>query len=310
MLYKINKQNQEDQGPSTDRKVGKAPGKQGGQSPTEGAGNRPDNFQRQQSQPEAGEGEAQPGKLEAPVGLSGVIGRAKEGLRGSGKPPPAPVAAQPPPKPPEPPKSESDLQWERLEKQLRIRSRALKINDIDFTDLADVDDINILNDPYYGAGVDPTAGPPGPPPPPMGMGFGIPPPPPPLGGPPPPPPPPGGAPPPPPPPGVPGPPPPPGSTNTNTIPKNKKTIRLHWKEVKHDFKLPSGRPMDTIWSKLSREVGNVKVDKDKLEHLFETRIAEIKQKVGISVTHTHSTHCCRKWCLDKNADLFPILLEY
>ena len=289
MLYKINKQNQDQQGT-----VGQKPGHQEQKTPPhtpEGdTMHRRPHQQEGAPQVQAQEEEEEDTsmmsaaerlkaklggagrKLTAPSELSGIIGRAKEGLSSSGKPPPAPVAAQLPPKPPEPKKSESDLQWEILEKQLRIRSRALKINGIDFTDLTDVDDINILNDPYYGGGTM------GPPPPSLG---GLPPPPPPLGmgGPPPPPPPPGCGPPPPPPIG--GPPPPGGTTalQGKVIPKNKKTIRLHWKEVRHDFKLPSGRPMDTIWSKLNREVGNVKVDMDKLEHLFETRQAEIKTKV-------------------------------
>ena len=254
--------------------------------------------QAQQGAKEAGDQQST-GKVEAPSGLSAAIGRAKEGLAGAGKPPLAPpVAALPPPKPPEPPKSESDLQWERLEKQLRVRSRALKINGIDFTDLGDNDDVNILTDPYYGQTnlPQPLSGPGGVPPPPPPLFGGIPPPPPPPGcGPPPPPPPPGMGPPPPPPPGG-----APAAPPANAIPKNKKTIKLHWKEVKQDFKLPSGRPMDTIWSKLSREVGSVKVDKDKLEHLFETRQAEIKTKV--SVVHPNNI-------VFKDVDCSPQLIQ-
>ena len=158
-------------------------------------------------------------------------------------------------------------------------TRILRVGDIDFTDLTDADDLN-----YVEACCKlPSGGPPLPP----GM-PGMPPPPPPMGGMPPPPPPPmGGIPPPPPPPPMGGPPPPPPigggpiSTGINHFPgKTKKTIKLHWKEAHPEFKLPSGRTSDTIWAKMSREIGKVKVDTDKLEHLFETRNIELKPKVS------------------------------
>ena len=46
------------------------------------------------------------------------------------------------PEPPKPVKTESEIQWEQIEKAM---SRALKINDLDFTDLTEVDDINYVN---------------------------------------------------------------------------------------------------------------------------------------------------------------------
>ena len=57
-------------------------------------------------------------------------------------------------------------------------------------------------------------------------------------------------------------------------------IRLHWKEAKVDVKLPNGRTIDTLWNVLSRELGTVKVDNQKLEHLFESRVVELKTKVS------------------------------
>jgi len=86
-------------------------------------------------------------------------------------------------------------------------------------------------------------------------------------------------PPPPPPPPVLGgaPPPPPGLAGGI---KNKKTVKLHWREAKFEFLTPSGRSADTIWSKMSRELGPVKVDSERLEHLFESRAVELKTKVS------------------------------
>ena len=225
---------------------------------------------------------------------SGLIGRAKEGLATSQ----TYVKLKEPEEdegPPPPPKSETDIQWEQIEKAMK---RALQIKDLDFTDLTDADDVNFLDmaRPLYniiGGGMVPP-----PPPPPIG-GIPLAPPPPFIPGAPPPPP---GVPLPPPlPPGGIPPPPPliPGGVQPATVPcpfnKNKKTIRLHWREVKNEYKLPSGRMMDTIWTKLDREMGKVKVDTDKLEHLFETRAAEIKQKVGDCSVDASNT-----WRSEKN----------
>uniref|UniRef100_A0A8K9XY92 Formin homology 2 domain containing 3b n=1 Tax=Oncorhynchus mykiss TaxID=8022 RepID=A0A8K9XY92_ONCMY len=165
----------------------------------------------------------------------------------------------------------SPHELEALEKQQELR-----IKEMDFTDLADEDDLDILDvDSVLMGSSDLMIPPPPPclstlpPPPPLGL-FGCPPPPP-----------------------VPGmmPPPPrfmpPGPTQpypgspqlsrgTGEPPlfqKKKKTIRLFWNEV---------RPMDgqyrnhkrcreSLWSKLEP----VKVDTSKLEHLFETKSKEL-----------------------------------
>ncbi|XP_052817024.1 uncharacterized protein LOC128243349 isoform X3 [Mya arenaria] len=167
--------------------------------------------------------------------------------------------------------TESDLQWERLQKRL---NRSLKINDMDFTDLKDTDDEDVFAPPKldFGEGVPPPPPVPGIPPPPPGMG---PPPPPPIMGVPLPPP--MGGPPPPPPFGSALPlqtmsidlPPPPGAN----LKKNKKTLKLHWKTVQPEQPHVSTKGV-TIW----KDMVPVKVDPEKLEHLFETRQAELKQK--------------------------------
>lgn len=218
--------------------------------------------------------------------FSGLIGKAKQGLSASTRPFER-KAEEAPAAPPPVKKSDTDLQWEEIEKSLK---RDLKIADLDFSDLGAGDDINLLeidetaarekarlNQPApssqmgmsYGGGrrTNPAVGGPPPPPPPPG-GPGAPPPPPP--------PPPGGGPPPPPPPlgGIHE-----SPSNAQTIPKNKKTVRLHWKEAKTEFLLPSGRQMDTIWKRLNRENHLIKLDTDKLEHLFEVTTKDIKPKV-------------------------------
>ena len=203
--------------------------------------------------------------------LSGLISKAKEGLSQSGRSYQRPVS---PPKEPEPQKSESDLHWEQIEK---FMCRPLRINDMDFTDLTDADDIDYLAAQMRAHGVPP-------PPPTMGMQspFGVPPPPPLIPGVPPPPPPPGGMPPPPPLAGMPPPPPVGGvpSMTPGDFPgKTKKTVRLHWREAKDEFSTPSGRTSDTIWKKMQREIGQVNLDTEKLEHLFETKTSELKTKV-------------------------------
>lgn len=127
---------------------------------------------------------------------------------------------------------------------MQTMRRPLRINDLDFTDLGDDDDLCILMRPVNAA---PFPG--APPPPPMPGGAPPPPPPPGMGGPPPPPPPPGlGGPPPPPPPGmgggmgIPAPPPwirknmgpgnhTPSDQNESQNNKKVKTVKLFWKEV-------------------------------------------------------------------------------
>lgn len=60
------------------------------------------------------------------------------------------------------------------------------------------------------------------------------------------------------------------------IKKNKKTVKLFWKEVRDDpisqAKLKSGY----IWDELTA----VTVDTQKLEHLFESRAKDLISKVG------------------------------
>uniref|UniRef100_A0A671U0S8 Formin homology 2 domain containing 3 n=1 Tax=Sparus aurata TaxID=8175 RepID=A0A671U0S8_SPAAU len=166
--------------------------------------------------------------------------------------------------PPPPPKKESDTIWD----QLLASPRELRIGDINFTDLTEADDKDILDAVLMGGCSDL---PPPPPPPPFIHRF--PPPPPMLGSCPPPPPLIGIMRPPPPPsfcaPPIPGPPPP----EPPLFNKKKKTIRLFWNEVRptdsqySDYK----RSGDSFWSKLEP----VKLDTAKLEHLFETKSKEI-----------------------------------
>ncbi|XP_047436931.1 FH1/FH2 domain-containing protein 1 isoform X2 [Mugil cephalus] len=158
--------------------------------------------------------------------------------------------------------------------QLQPRASALRIKDLDFSDLLDEEDIDVLDmdTSDSSSSFSRLSGLPPPPPPPPGM-AGIPPPPPPPpppGGmaqaPPPPPPPPGMA--PPPPPGAP-PPPPPGSLFSK---QKKKTVKLFWKELKQadgPKKCRFGR--GTVWASLDK----VAVDTARLEHLFESKAKEM-----------------------------------
>lgn len=126
--------------------------------------------------------------------------------------------------PPPPPKKESDTIWD----QLLASPRELRIGDINFTDLTDDDDKDILDAVLMGGCGEP---PPPPPPPPFIPRF--PPPPPMLGS----------CPPPPPLFGIMRPPPPPSLSSPVPVPppaepplfnKKKKTIRLFWSEVSRD----------------------------------------------------------------------------
>ncbi|XP_076448722.1 FH1/FH2 domain-containing protein 3-like isoform X2 [Babylonia areolata] len=199
---------------------------------------------------------------------TGLISAAKEGLSRSNKPEGPREAQLPAPEPEK--KTESDMQWDRIQRRLK---RQLKIKDMDFTDLVDEDDQDVFAPPKLD--FDMMGGMP-PPPPPPGMGL-PPPPPPPLGGAPPPPPP-HGLPPPPPPPslgGMPSPvpsnlPPPPGAN----LPKKKKTVKLHWRALQTVEQPHASTKGETVW----KELMPVKLDLEKLEHLFETRTSEAKQK--------------------------------
>ncbi|XP_004752339.1 FH1/FH2 domain-containing protein 3 isoform X8 [Mustela putorius furo] len=163
------------------------------------------------------------------------------------------------------PKTESDYIWD----QLMANPRELRIQDMDFTDLGEEDDVDVL---------DVDLGPreaPGPPPPPPPTFLGLPPPPPPplLDSVPPPP--------------VPGnllAPSPvfnaPQGLGWPQVPrgqpaftKKKKTIRLFWNEVR-PFEWPcknNRRCREFLWSKLEP----IKVDTSRLEHLFESKSKEL-----------------------------------
>ena len=66
--------------------------------------------------------------------------------------------------------------------------------------------------------------------------------------------------------------------------KNKKTVKLFWKEVRHDpitnVNVPKTKCM--IWD----ELVSVPVDTQKLEHLFESRAKDLISKVGFSQSKT------------------------
>ncbi|XP_052010975.1 FH1/FH2 domain-containing protein 1-like isoform X3 [Xyrauchen texanus] len=157
---------------------------------------------------------------------------------------------------------------------LQSSSRPLRIKDLDFTDLIDEEDIDVLDIDTFDTPL-PNGMPP-PPPPVPGLCSGPPPPPPP-------PPPPGQAglvspppPPPPPPPGglyMPLPPTPPsqGFINPEFVQK-RKTVKLFWKELKQPDsprKCKFGR--GTVWASLDKVI----VDTAKLEHLFESKGKEL-----------------------------------
>ena len=139
--------------------------------------------------------------------------------------------------------SETDEMWKHIAWRVS-HQHVLKIRDLDFSDLMSADSsttapCSLLRDPV-----------PTPPPPPSLM---IPPPPPPLL----------------------------GESTVPTPPlamlsapsKTRKTMKLHWKETKPDMRC------QTIWTEMSREIGSVKIDCGKLEHLFETRTVDMKSKV-------------------------------
>uniref|UniRef100_A0A8C1YVG0 Formin homology 2 domain containing 1 n=1 Tax=Cyprinus carpio TaxID=7962 RepID=A0A8C1YVG0_CYPCA len=140
--------------------------------------------------------------------------------------------------------------WEKLQPS----SRPLRIKDLDFSDLMEEEDIDVLDIDTFDTGL-PNGVPP-PPPPMPGLGSAPPPPPPP-----PPPGPPGLAPPP--------PLPPPGGLS------KRKTVKLFWKELKQPDsprKCKFGR--GTVWASLDK----VAVDTAKLEHLFESKGKDLPTK--------------------------------
>ncbi|NXO34615.1 FHOD3 protein, partial [Locustella ochotensis] len=175
------------------------------------------------------------------------------------------ISEQVPEKTPAQIKKESDYIWD----QLMANPRELKIKDMDFTDLGEEDDVDVL-DMDMGPGDSLV---PPPPPPPSFLGL-PPPPPPPLFG---------------------CPPPPPPSANLLAPPplfstpqglgspqvsrgqpafiKKKKTIRLFWNEVRpFEWQCKNNkRCREFLWSKLEP----IKVDTSKLEHLFESKSKEL-----------------------------------
>uniref|UniRef100_A0A4W3IGW3 Formin homology 2 domain containing 1 n=1 Tax=Callorhinchus milii TaxID=7868 RepID=A0A4W3IGW3_CALMI len=159
-------------------------------------------------------------------------------------------------------KKESEYMWDQLETSPRV----LKIKDLDFTDLREEEDVDVLDGDTFapnelmGQSPAPTSGgsriPPPPPPPPLpGCPLPPPPPPPPLP--------------------FKDPPVPPSPSSPTT---KRKTVKLFWKELKQSegpFKsCKFGR--GTVWASLDQ----VKVDTSKLEHLFESRAKELPTKKG------------------------------
>uniref|UniRef100_A0A8D2ZDC7 Formin homology 2 domain containing 3b n=1 Tax=Scophthalmus maximus TaxID=52904 RepID=A0A8D2ZDC7_SCOMX len=163
------------------------------------------------------------------------------------------------------PKKESDYIWD----QLMASPRELRIKEIDFTDLRDEDDLDILDmDSVLGSGD--LIPPPPPPPfnaalPPPHHCLGAPPPPPMLG-----------KMMPPPPPFMPPIPPPSPHLSRGEVPlfqKKKKTIRLFWNEVRPvDWQCKSHKfCKESLWTKLEP----IKLDTSKLEQLFESKSKEL-----------------------------------
>jgi len=162
----------------------------------------------------------------------------------------------------EPKKSESELKWEELVANM---SRSLNLCDMDFTDLNTEDENDILAPTAVSNGIPPppppmeiiNSGTPGAPPPPPRLNFISPPP-------------------------VPSPPvfgvtlQRPNKPETTKIPikKNKKTVKLFWKEVRDDPISVSKLKTGYIWDELNPVV----VDTQKLEHLFESRAKDLINK--------------------------------
>uniref|UniRef100_A0A4W4HA05 Formin homology 2 domain containing 1 n=1 Tax=Electrophorus electricus TaxID=8005 RepID=A0A4W4HA05_ELEEL len=142
--------------------------------------------------------------------------------------------------------------------QLQPSSRALRIRDLDFSDLLQEEDLDVLDMDTFDTAMANRILPPPPPPP----GIAPPPPPPPAGlcGP------------------VPQPPPPPGLTTPPhpsldmAFAKKRKTVKLFWKELRQPDsprKCKFGR--GTLWASLDK----VTVDTEKLEHLFESKAKDL-----------------------------------
>jgi hypothetical protein len=163
-------------------------------------------------------------------------------------------------------KSETDIHWEEIESSIKAKQQPLKIGDLNFSDLTETDDVCYQPPATPIAALSNSI--PLPPPLPSGSHPPLPPPPPPP---------------------IHGIPPPPALPTLPSLPstsmltKSKKTLKLHWREAKADVICSTGRPADTIWSQMSREIGRVNIDGSKLEHLFETRTFDLKSKVRFPV---------------------------
>ncbi|XDV33477.1 hypothetical protein PO909_003876, partial [Leuciscus waleckii] len=179
---------------------------------------------------------------------------------------PAMETQEPPPPPPPPVKKESDCIWD----QLLASPRDLRIGDIDFTDLRDEDDQDVLDSGSLMSSGDLLAPPPPPPcpfnlpapppmfacqaPPPPIFSIRVPPPPPCFSGQ--------------------APPPPQQEAElTPLFQKKKKTIRLFWSEVRPADWISRNhrRSQESLWSRLEP----VKLDTAKLELLFESKSKEM-----------------------------------
>lgn len=232
--------------------------------------------------------------------LNGIIERAREGLSRVGsqsdiKSPPI-VNGQSIPSSLEKKFEKSDQQWEQLINNL---NRPLLIHDLDFTDLIEDDDIGISTQANALTSTNAKIPPPPPPPPPPSFMNKFPPAPPPL-------------------PANPGhnlnfngmkPPSLFPLSNSNMyysnnkhnnlqdisseagkpIQKNKKTIKLFWKEVNDDPILLSNlKSTKSIWDELKPVV----VDEQKLEHLFESRARDFLVKVTLMFLYYDSIVIC------------------
>ncbi|CAB1350477.1 unnamed protein product, partial [Coregonus sp. 'balchen'] len=227
----------------------------------------PGEGEESKSAPKNDSPEKHPKKTESHSNVRVFAERFGDLVKGLGSPHPllhiprhkAPVGEQEKPPPP-PPKKESDTIWD----QLLASPRELRIGDIDFTDLKEEDDEDILDAGLMG-GSDSLCPPPPPPPNPYLPNPYCPPPPPLFGCQPP--------------PSV--PPQPPFSPTASAPPppsepplfQKKKTIRLFWSEVRpSDYQDISSRSSgDSLWIKLEP----VKIDTSRLEQLFQTKSKEI-----------------------------------
>ncbi|CRL03172.1 CLUMA_CG016177, isoform A [Clunio marinus] len=177
--------------------------------------------------------------------MSGLISKAKEELEKSRNRPDIKTNVENDLKKPEAKKSEIELHWEELVKNM---DRDLTLCDLDFTDLTEDDEVNIL----AARGVNGSASIPPPPPPnrilqnqtsPLSKsnehqnGDSL-----------------------------------SNDLNEQTIKKTKKTVKLFWKEVREDM-IPSTIGQ-TIWDELPK----ANVDIMKLEHLFESRAKDLLTK--------------------------------